>query len=149
MVSTKELFTDAQCKAITETIALAEKQTSGEIRLYIENNFAGELLDRAAFIFEELGMHKTHERNGVLFYLAIKSRQFAIIGDVGINAIVGPAFWNEIKDLMAASFKSGDFVKGLTEGISRAGEALRTHFPYSDDDVNELPDDIVFGGEDA
>jgi uncharacterized membrane protein len=64
----------------------AEKETSGEIRLHVESTCDGEVLDRAAWVFKKLGMEKTAERNGVLFYLAVQDRKFAIIGDAGINA---------------------------------------------------------------
>ena len=53
------------------------------------------MLDRAAWVFKKLGMHKTAERNGVLFYLAVDDRKFAIIGDAGINAKVPAGFWDD------------------------------------------------------
>jgi uncharacterized membrane protein len=103
------------------------------------------VLDRAAFIFQQLEMHKTALRNGVLIYLAMNSRKFAILGDAGIHSNVGEDFWHKAKHEMQQHFVKGDFVKGLTHGISLAVDALKKHFPHQKDDINELPDEIVFG----
>ncbi len=144
-VSAKNFFTEEQKKQIIDAIKTAEKDTSGEIRVHIENKCPGDVLDRALFWFGKLNMHKTELRNGVLFYLAVKSRKFAIIGDEGINKVVPDDFWDKIKENMAAHFKKGEFAEGLVEGILEAGKALKKYFPYQSDDVNELSDDISFG----
>ena len=92
-------------------------------------------------------MHRTEKRNGVLFYLAVKDHKFAILGDAGINALTPDDFWDHIKEHMAGFFKEGDFSGGLKEGILMAGKALKDHFPYEEGDVNELSDEISFGGD--
>ena len=89
-------------------------------------------------------MHETAERNGVLFYLAVKDRKFAIIGDEGINQKVPLDFWDHIKSDMSRSFKEGLFTEGLCNAIKEAGKQLKAHFPYSHDDKNELSDEISF-----
>ncbi len=143
--SAKKFFTTEEKESIENAIREAELNTSGEIRVHIENKFKGDVLDRAAYIFNKLGMKKTELRNGVLFYLAIKNRQFAIIGDAGINAVVPENFWENIKELLADHFKEGKFAEGLSKGIIEAGKILKKHFPYQTDDVNELSDEISFG----
>ncbi len=145
MNTAEAFFTHEERTRIVAAIKEAEQQTSGEIRLYIENSSHDEVLDRAAYLFENLEMHKTALRNGVLFYLAVKSKKFAIIGDAGINAVVKHDFWDEIKEVMLSHFVNGEFPEGLCLGIKLAGEALRNHFPYHQNDSNELSDDIVFG----
>jgi uncharacterized membrane protein len=145
MIKAKDFFTKDQQKVIVDAVKEAELNTSGEIRVFIEDNCAGDALDRAAHIFEQLEIHKTRERNGVLFYLALSHRKFAILGDAGINSKVKKDFWDEIKHVMVGHFKAHDFTAGLSKGIIMAGEALKTHFPHQADNVNELPDDIVFG----
>ena len=92
-----DLFTPEERKRIMQAIEAAEMNTSGEIRVHVEVSYDGALLDRAATVFARLGMHKTALRNGVLFYLAVKKRQFAVIGDAGINKVVPPTFWDEIR----------------------------------------------------
>ncbi len=140
-----EFFSTEQKKQITDAIKEAELNTSGEIRVHIEMDCKEDVLDRAAFMFEKLAMHKTELRNGVLFYLSIKDRKFAILGDAGINAVTPDNFWDEIKETVISHFKNEDYAAGLSQGIKMAGNALKEHFPYQKDDINELSDDISFG----
>ena len=138
-------FTAEQKEIILSAIREAEKDTSGEIRVHIENHCSEDVLDRAAWIFRKLGMDKTHLRNGVLFYLAVADRKFAVIGDSGINYMVPKDFWMQVKELLRKNFAEGRFPEGLAEGITLAGRQLKNFFPYSSDDINELNDDISFG----
>ena len=137
-------FSKEQQAQILAAVKEAEKETSGEIRVHIESSLNGDVLDRAAWLFKKLSMDKTAARNGVLFYLAVKDRKFAIIGDSGINSKVQTGFWDEISELLRKNFKEGKFTDGLSQGIIMAGEQLKTHFPYQEDDVNELPEQISF-----
>jgi uncharacterized membrane protein len=137
-------FTKVQQEEILAAVRQAEEATSGEIRVHIETSCAEDVLDRAAWIFNKLKMHKTVDRNGVLFYLAVSDRKFAVIGDGGINAIVPEDFWNQIRETMQTLFREGKFTEGLTKGILMAGDQLKTHFPHRKDDVNELSDEISF-----
>ena len=130
---------------ITAAVREAELNTSGEIRVHIERKCKGDPLDRAAYIFEKLHMHRTAQRNGVLFYLAIDDHKFAILGDAGINAVTPDDYWNQISETMSARFREGQFADGLVTGIRTAGEQLKEHFPYQEGDVNELSDEISFG----
>ena len=139
-----KFFSEEEKESIKHAIAEAELNTSGEIRVHIEGVCADDVLDRAAYIFEKLGIHKTEKRNGVLFYLAADDRKFAILGDAGINKVTPDNFWDDIKDVMLNYFKDNKFTEGLTTGIKMAGEQLKAHFPHRKDDVNELSDDISF-----
>jgi len=141
----KDFFDQDELNEIKAAIAVAENHSSGEIRLHLENHCKEEVLDRAAYIFEKLEMHKTELRNGVLFYLAIKDHQFAILGDAGINQKVPDGFWDEIRNDMQGQFKAGQYKHGLIDGIKRSGEKLKEYFPLSADDKNELSDEISFG----
>lgn len=140
-----KFFNTDQKQQIISAIKDAELDTSGEIRVHIENHCKREVLDRAATVFALLKMHKTKLRNGVLFYLSIEDHKFAILGDGGINAVVPDDFWNNIKEMMQQKFKEGDFTAGLSSGIKMTGEQLKAHFPYQSDDINELDDEISFG----
>lgn len=139
-----EFFTREQQAQILAAVKEAENATSGEIRVHLESSCQEDVLDRSAWIFKKLGMHKTDERNGVLFYLAVNDKKFAVIGDAGINSKVPPGFWDEVKDLLQKNFREGKFTEGLSEGIILAGTHLKRHFPHRKDDVNELPDEISF-----
>jgi len=140
-----DFFTGEQKAQIQAAIKKAELNTSGEICIHIEGRCREDVLDRAAFIFKKLDMHKTRLRNGVLFYLAINDHKFAILGDAGINAVTPDDFWDQIKVLMLNSFKKDEFTEGLVKGINMAGEQLKTYFPYRENDINELSDEISFG----
>ncbi len=144
MVDANNFFTKEHKQQIVEAIQEAEKNTSGEIRLHVENTCQGDVLDRSVAIFEKLGMKKTEARNGVLFYLAVKSKQFAVIGDKGINQVVETDFWKKIKSTTIEDFKSEKFAEGLCKAILKCGEQLKAHFPYTKSDKNELSDDVSF-----
>lgn len=146
-IKASTFFTKEQQALILSALKEAEKATSGEIRVHIETWLAGDALDRAAWIFRKIGMHKTKERNGVLFYLAVRNKKFAIIGDTGINSKVPANFWDDIRDIIQTNFGENKFTEGLVEGIKLAGIQLKEHFPREKDDINELPDEISFEDE--
>lgn len=130
---------------IERAIKEAELNTSGEIRVHIESKCSQDSLQRAVYIFNYLKMFNTQARNGVLIYVAVESRKFAIIGDAGINKVVPDNFWNSIKENMGAAFSQGKYIDGLVEAIREAGVSLKRYFPYQSDDINEQPDEISFG----
>lgn len=144
MPNASSFFTAEQQENIRQAILNAELDTSGEIRVHIENTCQGEVLHRAQAVFTKLGMEKTESRNGVLIYLAVKNRKFAIIGDSGIHEKVTEAFWDSVKHKMLNHFRESRFTEGLTEAITDTGRQLKKYFPHQPDDKNELPDEISF-----
>jgi len=130
---------------IESAIAQAEKITSGEIRVHIDKDCDIPVLDRAAEVFDLLQMNKTELRNGVLIYVSKRERQFAILGDIGINSKVPDSFWKETVDNMTIYFKNGDFTKGIIEGIESAGKQLQQYFPVKEGDINELNNRVSYG----
>jgi uncharacterized membrane protein len=144
-MSVHKYFSEEDKLQISNAIRVAETSSSGEIRVHVENRCKEDVLDRAAYIFEKLEMHKTELRNGVLFYLAVEDRKFAILGDGGINEKVPADFWESTKEVVIEKLKESLYSEGLAEGIIMAGEQLKKHFPYQEDDVNELSDEISFG----
>ncbi|TAH25254.1 MAG: TPM domain-containing protein [Cytophagales bacterium] len=141
----KDFFSKNQQDQIVESIKIAERNTSGEIQLHVEEYCKLDPIERAIEVFSHLEIHKTELKNGVLFYLAVKDKKFAIIGDEGINKLVPDDFWETIKSEMKSNFKAGRFCEGICEGILKAGEQLKMHFPYQANDSNELSDEISFG----
>lgn len=139
------LFDDAGRQRLRLAVQQAEQQTSGEIRVFVDDYCKEDVLDRAAFVFSKLGMEKTEQRNGVLIYVALDDRKFAIIGDAGIHAWVGDIFWKEVKEGMAAFFKEGRIIDGVEYAVLETGMRLKEFFPRSPDDRNELTDDVHFG----
>lgn len=138
-------FNEEEEKEITTAIAEAEKQTSGEIRVHVERYCKGSPILKAENTFHHLKMDQTELRNGVLIFLAVEDHKFAIVGDKGIHDKVGSDFWESVKEKMLAHFRENHLVNGLKEAILEAGNQLAQHFPYQEDDQNELPDDISYG----
>jgi len=138
-------FTEAELQQIRDAIALAELRTSGEIRVHIDKKCFGNPVKKAIRVFNSLGMYRTKQRNAVLIYVATQHHKLAIIGDQGINAHVPDHFWDDERELMISYFKQGHFIEGLTEGIGKVGEQMKSAFPYEEGDVNELDNEITIG----
>ena len=145
MSKVENFLTKEEEQEIVEAIRLAEKETSGEIRVHIEKTTSKVPFDRALEVFHELRMDQTELKNGVLFYLAVKDHKFVICGDKGINEVVQKGFWDSTKEIMATHFKSGNFKQGLIDGITKAGEQLQKYFPFENGDTNELSNEISKG----
>ncbi|NJB87337.1 putative membrane protein [Lewinella marina] len=129
---------------IVAAIREAETATSGEIRVHVEVGARKPALEVAKRLFGELGMDQTQDRNAVLILLAVDRREFAIVGDEGINRVVPRDFWDEERDLMQQHFRRGDFATGIELAVQQIGRNLKEYFPYQSDDVNELPDEISY-----
>jgi len=143
--SPRRLLSPAERQALAAAVHGAEAGTSGEIRVHIERRCRIDALERARHVFHRLGMEKTARRNGVLIYVALVDRKFAIYGDEGIHRQVGDTWWQSIRDGLAARFGRGEFGAGLGEAVERVGSALKASFPVQPGDVNELPDEPSFG----
>lgn len=143
----KEFFTAEQKERIVEAIRMAERETSGEIRFYVESkNPFMDAIDRAAEIFFQLKMQNTQHRNAVLLYIAVKDHEVALFGDEGIYQKAGQEYWNNAVRNMVSQFKSEQIIIGIEQCISQIGQTLKETFPYeASTDKNELPDDIIFG----
>jgi len=130
---------------IVQAILEAEKNTSGEIRVHIEAHTKLDHIDRAKEVFQMLKMGNTKEENGVLIYMAVNDKKFAIYGDRGIDKVVPDDFWDSTRDAIQAQFKKNDFKQGILDGILKAGKELQTHFPWQQGDTNELSDEVSKG----
>lgn len=126
------------------SIREAEKNTSGEICVHFQKKIRGPVLDAALKTFKTLKLDQTASKNGVLIFIVPSSRQFAILGDKGINDIVPENFWDDIILDLQTYFKADKMVEGLCLNIEKIGEKLKTHFPYQSNDQNELPDEISY-----
>jgi uncharacterized membrane protein len=141
------LLTPQEVEAVVAAIAAAEKETSGEIRVHMENYCRGNALERAIDWFNRLGMHRTIAHNGVLIYIAVKDRKVAIFGDKGIHEQVHDAFWEKEIQIILQHFRAGEYKAGLVTVIEQVGEKLKAFFPYQAGDANELSNDISFGDQ--
>lgn len=139
------LLASADRKRIVAAIQAAEQMTSGEIRVHVQLRCSDDPVRDATRVFERLGMTRTAARNGVLIFLAVRDRRFAVIGDTGIHAAVGEIFWQKTADAMQPHFVRNELSAGLEAGVLAVGAALQRHFPHQRNDANELPDAISEG----
>jgi uncharacterized membrane protein len=139
----EQFISELDEQRIVNAIAEVEKHTSGEIRVYVSHKERHDALEFAKKRFQELGMTRTTQRNAVLIYIVPRTRQFAVLGDIGIHQRCGDAFWKEIVSAMSRRMKERKFTEAITETIREIGAVLRRHFPASGDDANELPNEIA------
>ncbi len=145
MSKVEDFLSVQQEQQIIDAIRDAEKNTSGEIRVHIERSSQKETIERATEVFYYLKMDETKNRNGVLFYVGVNDKKFAIIGDENINDKVASNFWESTKNKVLQEFKKSNFTNGLVKGITEAGNQLKILFPFEQGDKNELPDSISRG----
>jgi len=139
----KEFVSQLDEARIVAAIAEAEQKTSGELRVYISRRAHADALVFAQKRFRQLGMTQTRQRNGVMIYLAPRTRQFAIVGDSGIHEKCGDAFWQEVSTQLGAALRQGDYTAALIQTVQQVGALLASHFPPVAGDVNELPNAII------
>ena len=145
MSNVEDFLSAEEEQEIVQAIIQAERNTSGEIRVHIESTTELSHYDRALEVFQELEMHKTEQQNAVLIYIAVDDHKFVIYGDKGINTLVPDNFWDSTKNTIQECFISGKFKEGIVQGVLKAGEELKSHFPWSTDDKDELSNEISKG----
>lgn len=142
----EEFLSPEEEQTIADAISVAEKSSSGEIRVHLDKFCKIDALTRAQELFKKLKMYKTVQRNGVIIYISVEDHKLAIYGDEGIHNLVGQDFWDEDIDLMVTHFKDGKYLEGITSIIGRIGDKLKEHFPYDDaNDINELDNSVSYG----
>lgn len=139
-----DLLTDTQEQRIIKQIRLAEKETSGEIRVHIENRCEGESLEQAARIFHDLGMDETEQQNGVLIYIASDDHKAAVYAGKGIHRQVEDHFWKDVLQILLNHFKNEEYEEGIAAAVRKVGEKLSELYPYQRGDVNELSNEISY-----
>lgn len=144
VLTAESFLSEADRARVAEAIGLAERRTSGEIRVHLEDHIEDDVLDHAAFVFEELGMQRTRDRNAVLIYVCVADRKVAVVGDKGINDRVPPGFWTDVVAVLKLHFAAGRQADGLCEAVHLVGEKLKSFFPYQADDRDELTNEVSF-----
>ena len=135
-----------QEQRIAAAIEAAELLTSGEVRVHLNDTCKGDALKDAEKVFKRLRMDQTADRNGILFYIALESHKFAVVGDLGIHASVGQSFWEGIRDRMVTELKEGRWLEAIELGVAEAGRALAQYFPHlGNRDRNELSNEVSRG----
>ena len=142
-------LTAEDLNAVAHAVEAAEAGTSAEVRVHLEPRVPHArpgrtlaALDRAREVFTTLGMDRTRDRNGVLVYVALADRKLAVVGDEGIHARLGDAYWAKVRDLMVQRFSEGASREAIVGAVEMLGAALAAHFPRRPDDVDELPNRV-------
>ncbi len=144
-IAIEDWLTPDELARVRNAIRDAELHTSGEIRVHLDVAIMDDVLDHAAYVFNDLGMDQTKERNGVLLYVSVPGRKVAVVGDIGIHTKLGTEYWKCVLDVVLGHFRQDRFCEGLCKGVEMLGQKLQVHFPYRSDDRNELSDDVSFG----
>ncbi|MES2565809.1 MAG: TPM domain-containing protein [Bacteroidota bacterium] len=144
MLFKKKLLSAEDETRLIKAIHAAESKTSGEMRVHIEEACEGDALEACKKLFTDLKMNETKDRNGILFFLAIESRAFAVWGDEGIHKKVTDEFWKHITECAIGYFKQHDLINGLEKSVEMCGEKLQHYFPLEHDDKDELTNEISY-----
>lgn len=139
-----QFLTDPERASLVEAIKIAEDQSSGEIRVHIDAAEDSDFAKKAFGIFQSLEMHKTKERNAVLFYVNFEHHYLTIIGDEGIHKKVKQEFWDRIHDEITAEFARENYCQALKDAILKTGNELKKYFPIDGENINEISNDISF-----
>lgn len=139
-----KLITPGEQGQLLDKIARIEKRSSGEVRIHVTSRRVKDPLEAARRTFATLGMNNTARENGVLVYLSLPSRSFAIVGDEGIDRVTPADYWDGLRDTLAERFAAGRYCEGLLQILDRVEAVLVEHFPYEAGDVDELPDEISY-----
>ena len=138
----RRVFSHEDLDAIAAAVAAAERRTSGQIRVHLEQRCVGDPLAHARRVFQSLGMHRTRHRAGVLLCLTVDDRKFAIVGDDGIHSHVGYHFWDSVRDVLQQELRAGRMREGVVAAVVEIGRVLGSHFPDRPDYENELRDSV-------
>ncbi|MDB6004268.1 MAG: hypothetical protein JWR15_1255 [Prosthecobacter sp.] len=141
-MNANELIAIIADEQVVRAIQSAEASTSGELRVFVTDRSFEDPMAEAWKTFARLKMQNTAQRNAVLIFVSPKARKFAIVADEGIHHFCKEAFWSQLAQQLSEGFKAGDYTGSLVCLIEDIGRALATHFPRSENDVNELPDEV-------
>ncbi len=145
MSDTSDFLSAFDKDRIVDAIADAEKRTIGEIRVHLENWCWIDAYTHAKKVFLDLGMDKTIGGTGVLIYIAVKSHKMAIVGDAGINAKVPSDFWQSTLNHTLTCFKENRYGDGIVDAVNQVAAPLVLHFPKTENNPDELSNEISFG----
>jgi uncharacterized membrane protein len=135
---------------IAAAITEGERRHSGEVCFAVESRYspwavlAGrDVAGRARDVFGRLGVWDTQDNSGVLLYLHLAQRRVEIVADRGIAARVGPEQWQSLCAQFIDDMHAGTHEAAVLACIGRIHALLEAHFPASDDNPREFPDDPI------
>jgi putative membrane protein len=94
---------------------------------------------RAAFF--DLGISRTSGRNGLLVYASMFERRCVVLTDIGVKPERLGARWTGSERDLAEAVKRRD-LSAFQRAVAQLGALLADAHPRSQNDVNELPDEV-------
>lgn len=112
------------------------------LRLFVREKVqAQNVADAARVAFYDLGISRTSGRNGLLVFVSTFEQRALVLPDVGINpSSLGPKF-EEARVALSAAVKRRDLA-AFHAALESLGPILGASMPRSEDDVNELSDEV-------
>ncbi len=96
---------------------------------------------RAAFV--ELGVSRTHDRTGVLVYVAALERAVEVVCDIGVDVAKLDSRWSQAIASFGNALQPTPRLDSFVVALCALGPPLGAALPRAVDDVNELPDEMV------
>ncbi len=126
-------------------IGAALPHFSDEIRRLLVSRSYQDLMTRQsaenAFLEEEV--FNTRQRTGIMIFVSFFEHEVIVMADQGISRVVEQKQWDEIVQEIIGSIRDGMVVEALESGIKKCGDILlEKGFAKTDDDMNELRDDV-------
>lgn len=100
--------------------------------------------ERAVRAFFEKRLYKTKDENGILIFISLFERKVWILGDRGVDRKIPHEIWQTYARELSTGIREGHACAALCAGIGKCGALLAEHFPKVADDLNELPDDLIY-----
>ncbi|MEJ7643125.1 MAG: hypothetical protein WKF87_00895 [Chryseolinea sp.] len=98
---------------------------------------------RAENAFLEEEVFNTRFRTGIMIFISFFEHHVIVMADKGISKMVEQKQWDRIVSDLIAKIRAGNIVEGLELAIRHCGDILlEKGFVKSDDDTNELRDDL-------
>ena len=93
--------------------------------------------------FMTLGLHRTPNRSGVLFFVSVAEDYVEIVADDGVTQVVDEALWQQIVDKYVSAVRDGRVGEGMVGAIDQCTELMAKHFPPGEDEHKLLPDHLI------
>jgi len=87
---------------------------------------------------------RTEEDTGIIIYVSLFEHIVLVLGDNSVSKKIKQPEWDDIRNVMLTHLKRGALSDAFCEGIIKTGAYVKDKFPATDDDVNELPNEIRF-----
>ncbi len=144
----KKILTKDELQDLSHQISEIEKKTSAEIRIVVRHKkhwserklSARQVAERE---FRTLGMARTKLGTGILVFILVSERNFELLADRGIIAVLPDEYWTQAAGKLSEHFSKNNFFMGLKTALAEVGEVLESKLPPVPGNQEELPNDVI------